>query len=155
MEDTVKRVNLTRPWSSFSTTPLRFPQRLKIAKPESRAPLSAPDGGKRLSLPEMCKERQHLRLSSSSFPFCVMWVMGLVCYTAVFCVVMQRSAPQGALRDDTKKRLSCGRVLHGWMPYTRQAHNALLVPVLAERYGTCIVKYLPLCVADYLISYHT
>ena len=117
VEDTVKTVNLTRPWSSFSTTPLRFPQRLKIAKPESRAPLSAPNGGKRLSLPEMCKERQHLRLSSSSFPFCVMWVMGLVCYTAVFCVVTQRSAPQGALRDDTKKRL--------------------------------------LCVADYLISYHT
>ena len=29
------------------------------------------------------------------------------CYTAVFCVVTQRSAPQGALRDDTKKRLLC------------------------------------------------
>ena len=26
----------------------------------------------------------------------------LVCYTAVFSVVMQRSSPGGALRDDTK-----------------------------------------------------
>ena len=28
--------------------------------------------------------------------------------------------------------ISFGRVLHGWMPYTRQAHNALLVPVVAD-----------------------
>ena len=60
-------VNLTRCGSSFSTTPLRLPhplkQRLKIAKPEP--PLSARNGGKRLSLvvrlslPEVCiKERQ-------------------------------------------------------------------------------------------------
>ena len=37
----------------------------------------------------------------------------LVCYTAVFSVVTQSSTPQGALRDDPKKRLYSRLVMHG------------------------------------------